>query len=408
MDFLLDHDGESRLKKYFDLIGDVLGYEKRRASFALYAFGLFGDSQRKSVEPIAARCCADPKKTDALHQRLCHFMVDSEWDDHQARLVAADYALGALTKREPVENWIIDDTGWLKQGKHSVGVQRQYTGSAGKITNCQIGVSLTLATRTEHLPVDFELYLPRSWADDPKRRAEGRIPDHVQFKTKPELAIDLIRRAVADELTPGVVLADSAYGTNTWFRDQVRLLNLHYAVAIDRTLKVWRMDAIERRLGDALSVADIAAQLPRKAFRRCTWREGTKPGRLRARFARLRVVPFHDDGFDPAKREDVWLLIEWPEGEAAPTKFYLSSLPRKTSLRRLTRTIKERWRTERTYQDLKDELGLDHYEGRRFPGWHHHISVVLCCYAFIVAERAQRFPPSARWAAEALPLSLSA
>src|SRR6266545_792676 len=371
MDFLLDHDGEARLKAYFDRIGDVLGYQKRRASFALYAFGLFGDAERKSVEPIAARACADPAKTDALHQRLCHFMVDSDWSDRDVRLVAAHCALDALTKRQPIENWIIDDSGWLKQGKHSVGVQRQYTGSAGKITNCQIGVSLTLATRSEHLPIDF------------------------------------IKRAVADELPPGVVLTDSAYGTNTWFREQIRQLNLHYAVAVDRTLKVWCLDAIKRRSGDALSIADVAAQLPRKAFRRCTWRIGTKQP-LRARFARLRVVPFHDDGIVPAEREDVWLVIEWPDGEPAPTKFYLSSLPRKTSLRRLVRTIKDRWRVERTYEDLKGELGLDHYEGRRFPGWHHHISVVLCCYAFIIAERAQRFPPSARWSTEALPLPLAA
>ena len=407
MDFLLDHGGEIRLKAYFDRIGDLLGYQKRRASFALYAFGLFGDAERKSVEPIAARACADPEKTDALHQRLCHFMVDSEWDDHQVRLVAAQFAIAALASREPVQNWIVDDSGWLKQGKHSVGVQRQYTGSAGKITNCQIGVSLTLATRSEHLPVDFELYLPHTWADDSARRKEARIPDEVQFKTKPELAIDLIRRAVADELPPGVVLADSAYGTNTWFRDQIRQLNLHYAVAIDRALKVWRMDAIKRRAGDPISVADVATQLPRKAFRRCTWRNGTKEP-LHARFARLRIVPFHDDGILPAEREDVWLVIEWPDGESAPTKFYLSSLPRKISLRRLVRTIKERWRTERTYEDLKGELGLDHYEGRRFPGWHHHISVVLCCYAFIIAERARRFSPSPGRSAEAVPLSLSA
>lgn len=407
MDFLLDHDGEARLDAYFDRIGDVLGYQKRRASFAVYAFGLFGDAERKSVEPIAARACADPAKVDALHQRLCHFMVDSDWSDHDVRLVAAQYALAALTKREPVQNWIIDDTGWLKQGKHSVGVQRQYTGSAGKITNCQVGVSLTLATRTEHLPVDFELYLPHSWAEDPARRQEARIPDDVQFKTKPELAIDMIKRAVADELPPGVLLADAAYGTNTWFREQIRQLNLHYAVAVDRMLKVWRLDAVKRRSGEALSIADVATQLPCKAFRRCTWRHGTKEP-LRARFARLRVVPFHDDGTHSSTREDVWLVIEWPDGEPAPTKFYLSSLPRKTSLRRLVRTIKERWRVERSYEDLKGELGLDHYEGRRFAGWHHHISVVLCCYAFIIAERARRFPPSARREAEALPLPFAA
>jgi SRSO17 transposase len=407
MDFILDRDGEERLSSYFDRIGDVLGNKKRRASFALYAMGLLADGERKSVEPIAARACADPETTDALHQRLCHFVTDSEWDDHEVRRIAADHAISALTEHGPVEVSIIDDTGWLKQGKHSVGVQRQYTGSAGKITNCQIGVSLSVATRSEHLPIDFELYLPHSWIDDPARRKEARIPDALQFKTKLELAIDMLHRGVANKIDLGVVLADAAYGTSVWFREQVRQLNLHYAVAVDRTLKVWRMDSLARRSGEALSVEDVALALPRKAFRRCTWRDGTK-GPMRSRFARLRVVPFHDDGFDPAHRDDVWLVIEWPKDEPAPTKFFLSSLSRKTSMRHLVRILKERWRTERAYQDMKDELGLDHFEGRRFSGWHHHVSVALCCYAFIVAERARRFPPSRGWPAQALSLALPA
>src|SRR5579859_8280779 len=152
----------ARLESYFGRIGDILGSEKRRACFADYALGLFGDAERKSVEPIAARACADPKRADAEHQRLLHFMVDSSWSDRDVRRQAATYAISAMTEREPMEVWIVDDTGLLKQGKHSVGVQRQYTGSAGKITNCQVAVSLSVATRSEHLPIDFELYLPRS------------------------------------------------------------------------------------------------------------------------------------------------------------------------------------------------------------------------------------------------------
>jgi SRSO17 transposase len=167
--------GEQRLESYLDRIGKVLGRDERRASFATYALGILGDGERKSVEPIAARACADPARADAVHQRLLHFMVDSRWTDRDVRREAASYALEAMTAQNAVEVWIVDDTGFLKQGIHSVGVQRQYTGSAGKIANCQIGTSLTVATRTEQLPIDFALYLPKSWLDDDERREEARI-----------------------------------------------------------------------------------------------------------------------------------------------------------------------------------------------------------------------------------------
>ena len=211
-----------RLEQYFQRIGEVLGEESRRGSFALYAMGLLGDGERKSVEPLAARACPDPKRVEAMHQRLLHFAVDSKWSDRQVRRVAAQYALEEMTRREPVEVWMVDDTGFLKQGKHSVGVQRQYTGSAGKVANCQIGVSLRVATRTEHLPLDFELYLPECWANDAARRREARIPADVPFKTKPQLALQMIDRAVEDGVPPGVVLADTAYGSCSQFRARLR------------------------------------------------------------------------------------------------------------------------------------------------------------------------------------------
>ncbi len=404
----LGSDGAERLKDYFDnKIGKVLGDERRRASFAMYAMGLFGEGDRKSVEPIAARACGDPVETERAHDRLLHFMTDSRWSDRETRQAAAQYALSAMTAREPVLAWIIDDTGMLKQGTHSVGVQRQYTGSAGKITNCQIGVSLSVTTKTEHLPIDMELYLPKSWTKDPLRRDEARIPDEIEFRTKPELALEMIKRAVADELPPGVVLADSAFGDSSDFREQIRLLNLDYAVGVHATTKVWRVDRYGRRYGEAISVKKLAHQLGRKKFRSVLWRDGTR-GPLWSRFARLRVVVEHDDGWEPSKREDLWLLIEWPDNEKDPVHYTLSSLPRTVSTKRLVRIVKERYRTERVYEDLKGELGFDHYEGRRFPGWHHHISVVLCCFAFIVAERVRRFPPSGRRQARRDPQPLAA
>ena len=174
----------ARIEQFFERIDSHLKERRKRESFAMYAFGILGDGERKSAEPIAARACADPNQTNNVHSKLCYFLGRSEWDDRAVRLEAARYAMEAVQKREPITTWIIDDTGFLKQGKHSVGVQRQYTGSAGKITNCQLGVSLAVATSHDQFPIDFELYLPKTWAEDPSLRAEARIPDVVTFKTK--------------------------------------------------------------------------------------------------------------------------------------------------------------------------------------------------------------------------------
>jgi SRSO17 transposase len=378
--------GVVRLKKYFEEIGNVLGSDERRASFALYAQGLMSSAERKSVEPLAVQGCIDPAKADAAHQRLLHFVGVSPWSDRAVRREAAHYALEAITEHEPVEAWIVDDTGFLKQGKHSVGVQRQYTGSAGKITNCQVGVSLAVATLTEHLPIDFELYLPAAWANDPARRAEARIPDEVQFKTKPELALEMIKRAIGEDIPKGVVLGDSGYGSSSDFRRELRALQLRYVVGVQPTTIVQPVDVNSKPEGKPASVRDLATTLDtRGAFRRCTWRVGTRND-LSARFAMLRVQPSDD--------EEVWLLIEWRDDEAEPANYFFASFPRKMPKKKLIRIAMQRWRIERTYEDLKGELGLDHYEGRRFPGWHHHVTVALTCYAFVVAERSRRFPPS--------------
>lgn len=397
----MDSGAKRRLVRYFSRIGDVLANVKRRASFAIYALGLLADGERKSMEPIAARSCGDPDEADALHQRLQGFIRESDWSDRDVRRVASRHAISAMTKREPISTWIIDDTGFLKQGTHSVGVQRQYTGSAGKTTNCQVGVSLSIATPTEHVPVDFELYLPKDWTEDPARRKEARIPDSIVFKTKPELALDMIRRAVEDHVPFGVLLADSAYGDSSKFREEVRWLGLDYAVGVHAPTKVWRVDGLDRRRGKPISVLDLGIDIrDRGGFRRVTWRQGTKT-RLSSFFAMRRVVPWHQDRSDAAEREAVWLLIEWPEGEKTPTKFTFATLSLATTKKQLVRIVKERYRTERVYQDFKGELGLDHFEGRRFRGWHHHVSVALCCYAFVVAERVRAFSPQSRRQEEA-------
>jgi SRSO17 transposase len=394
MEYQLNAAGEGRLAEYVDRIGSVLGHESRRASFAIYALGLLGDGERKSVEPIAARACGDPERVDALHQKLLHFVSVAEWSDLEVRREAARYGLGSLTRYDPINSWIIEDTCMLKQGSHSVGVQRQYTGSAGKIANCQIAVSLTVATSRDHLPIDCDLFLPRTWTGDPKRRKKAQIPKNIRFRAKPQIGLDMLRRAVEADIPRGTVLADNAYGSSAEFRRSVRELGLHYGVGVKSNTKVWCTDKLEIRCGSKIGVKELAERISKKAIRRITWKQGTK-GRLSAHFAFRRIVPCRADGIHPDRREVVWLIMEWEDGRKDP-QCYFCSLPGATTKKRLVRTIKQRWRTERVYEDLKGELGFDHFEGRGYRGWQHHVSAVLCCYAFIAAERAAAFSPSPR------------
>ena len=379
----------TRLEGYFQRLGEILGNEERRASFATYSMGILSDAERKSAEPLAARACANPKRADAEHQRLLHFLGNANWSDEGIRAEASRFALSAMTAKEKVEAWIVDDTGFLKQGKHSVGVQRQYTGSAGKVTNCQLGVSLVVATPSDQVPVDFALYLPKSWTGDRKRRLETRIPAEVEFATKPELALQMIRRALKAGVPRGVVLADCAYGGGTDFRKELRELKLDYGVAVNATTAVRVIGRDGACRGKNQRLKTLALRLRKEGgFRRCTWRQGSRRA-MTAEFARLRVRV--------GDSEDVTLLIEWRDHEPEPANYFfvrMAKVPAAT--KQLVRLIMQRWRIERTYQDLKGELGLDHYEGRSYPGWHHHVSVVLSSYAFIVTERNRLFPPAAR------------
>src|SRR5262245_11540561 len=271
MGYELDAGAQSRLNEYFSAIGDALDNKTRRASFATYAMGLLGNADRKSAEPIAAFATPAPDQCEPAHHRLLRFVRDSPWNDHRVRRVAAKHAIEALTLEEPIQTWIVDDTGFLKQGTHSVGVQRQYTGSAGKIANCQLGVSLSVATRSAHVPIDFELYLPESWTSNPARRKECHIPEHVEFKTKEDLALMMLARAVEDGIPGNIVLADSWYGRSSRFRKAIRDHGLHFAVGIHPTHKMWRLDARERRIDEPAEARVIARQLKDKAFRRVTW-----------------------------------------------------------------------------------------------------------------------------------------
>ncbi|MCP4742242.1 MAG: IS701 family transposase [Actinomycetales bacterium] len=401
----LDPNTQLRLAGYLEQIGELLGNKTRRGTFAQYALGLFGDASRKSAEPIAAALCSDPDDAQAMHFKLCNFLRRSPWQDAPIRQFATRYAVDAMQKRSPIRTWIVDDTGFLKKGDKSPGIHRQYTGSAGKVTNCQVAVSLTLASDSAHVPADFRLYLPKVWTEDRKRCREAWIPDTVEFAPKWKLALDMITSAVDAEMPPGVVCADSGYGDTGAFRDGVENLGLSFAVGVHRTTTVRRVRGSKRRRLDPVqSVEELAFNLPAKCFRKVTWRDGTK-SKLSAKATAVRVQVEHGDGRAPT---DQWLLIEWPDGEHLPSKFTLSNLLASTSLKRLFLVTKERWRVERSYQDLKGQLGLDHFEGRSFTGWHHHVTIVLCCYAFCVAEHARSFSPSASGAATARTLAVAA
>jgi SRSO17 transposase len=397
----LNSDAEARLREYVAGVGRMLGDKRRREGFALYAAGLLSDGERKSVEPIAARTCGSPREADAMHRKLLRFVGESTWEDRPIREYAAKYALVQMQRHGPVISWIIDDTGFLKQGKLSPCVQRQYTGSAGKVTNCQVGVSLTLATAHAHLPIDMELYMPESWADDRARCRAAKIPDTVMYRPKWKIAIEMMEAASAAGFPPGLVLADSDYGNKAEFRDRLDELGLQYAVAVQKTTTVRRVQGTGKRreVGERRSVEDLAFELDPRDIRKVTWREGTK-ATMHARFAIVRVEPMPKDG-NP--RREQWLVIEWPDDSHLPGKYALVTLPRDMTRKQIVRTLKERWRTERAYQDLKGELGLDHFEGRSYSGWNHHVSMALYCYAFLVAEQARAFPPSCAGTGQARP-----
>jgi SRSO17 transposase len=380
---------DERLDVFIDVVGQGLRSDTQRAAFTRYAVGLLSPLERKSLEPIAARAC--PHAPDAEHQRLLYFVADAPWNDRAVRRAGAAWALWAATSRSPVRTTIIDDTGMLKKGTHSVGVARQYTGSAGKVTSCQVAVTVAVATDHDTVPIDVALYLPDGWANDPVQRAAGKIPDHVVFQTKPQLALAMLTAARADHVPLGeVLLADADYGRCGTFREGVTALGLPYAVGVQSTQRVWDAAGV---MTEPMTVAEVASWLQPHQFRRLTWRDGRDGRPLSARFALVRVYAAHGD-IEPTRADRTeWLIIEWRDGEEQPEHFYLSTLPRRMRKKEIIRRLKERYRTEKMNEELKGEVGFDHYEGRFWRGWHHHVSAALCCYALLVAERIVAFPP---------------
>jgi SRSO17 transposase len=400
---------EKRFQHYVDLLAGVLGHADRHEPLRLYTTGLLLPGERKSVEPMAARL--DPRNVRSRHQSLHHLVADADWEDAAVLAAVRNYALPALAQQGPLQAWIVDDTGLPKKGQHSVGVAHQYCGQLGKQANCQVAVSLSVAHDQASLPIAYRLYLPKDWAEDQVRRQKTGVPPEIQFQTKPEIALEQIRQALAEDVPRGTVLCDTAYGNNFGFRSELAKLGLHYMVGIESNTTVWRAGPTppaipvwhgrgrpHRRLPrqgerQPVWVKELALSLPESAWRTVTWRAGSR-GTLRSRFARLRVVPAHHErGATDEPRPEEWLLMEWPVGEPEPTKYWLSTLPKSWSMRALVDRAKLRWRVERDYQELKQELGLGHYEGRGWRGFHHHATLCLAAYGFLVAERAA-FSPS--------------
>jgi len=401
---------QQRLAVYLDRLAEAAGHADRGVPLRLYCTGLLLPGERKSVEPMAARLA--PDNVRRMHQSLHHVVADAPWSDEAVLNCVRDQALAAMTKSGPVVAWIVDDTGLPKKGTHSVGVARQYCGQTGKQDNCQVAVSLSVATWKASLPIAYRLYLPELWACDSQRRHQARIPEEVLFETKLEIALGQIRQALADGIPRGAVLADPAYGNDTSFREAVAGLKLSYVLGVQSTTTVWppgtaplsapqysgrgRPASRLRRHPEHPPVAakQLALSLPARAWKTVTWREGTRRS-LRSRFARVRIRPAHRDHKLPQPREPEWLLIEWPRDEAEPRKYWLSNLATNIRLRDLAALAKQRWIIERDYQELKQELGLGHFEGRGWRGFHHHATLCIAAYAFLVAERC-RFSPSTR------------
>jgi SRSO17 transposase len=391
---------ETRFKRYAEAMVQALGHAARADPARWYLRGLMLTGSRKSVEPMAAR--VQPEKVRSAHQSMHHLVADSEWSDTALLAAVASEVVPVLTgEGQSPCYWIIDDTGHRKYGEHSVGVARQYCGQLGKVDNCQVAVSLTLATAQGSLPLSYRLYLPEAWAKDKPRRERAGVPKQITFATKGEIARTQIEAALAAGIPRGPLLMDAAYGDEAALRDWLCAHGLVYAVGIRPESAVWcdehqpapapvvkqgrgrpRTRVRRDKTHQPLSVRELAKSLPRSCYRTITWREGTNAP-LRSRFASVRVRAAHAD----RPREQEWLLIEWPKGEAEPTRYFLSTLPEDTSFKALVATVKMRWRIERDYRELKQEVGLGHYEGRNWRGFHHHGSLCIAAYGFLMLER---------------------
>jgi SRSO17 transposase len=391
---------DRRLQHFLEDLLEPMGRRERRHWARVYVHGLLLDGERKSIEPIAARV------PGADVQALRQFVGQSPWEVEQVQRRLAHKMVDLLSEAQV---WILDETAFPKAGEHSVGVARQYCGTLGKIANCQVAVSLHWSSAEASCPILWRLYLPKEWLEDAQRAAEVKLPPGTSYRSKTELALELVDQALAWELPRRPVVADSFYGNDFDFRQQLRARELAYVVEVEPSTVVWTTDPNvslptpkKKKTGrprrypplQALprpqDLRTVAEQLPASAWRTVAWRPGSR-GPQRSRFARLQVWAAHGwrkQEHPPRVAEG--LLVEWPQGSQHPTKYWLAQLDSEpVGLRGWVRLAKARWRVELDYRELKEELGLHHFEGRHWLGWHHHVCLVSIAYAFLRSEQAR-------------------
>lgn len=384
-----------RLAAFVAEMVSALPHVRQRENALVYVRGLIEQGGRKSLQPTLFRL----EETPACYESVQQFLADSPWRPELLVRACAERVapeLGVLA-------WVVDDTGIAKQGKHSPGVKRQYSGTLGKIGNCQITVSLHAVGTRGTLPLGWSLYLPEEWCADELRRARAKIPATVGFATKTQLASGLIEQAAAWQIPFAPILADCAYGDNSAFRTRLDACELEYVLAVSAQVSVYgpettfavpeRNGSVGRRRSVARpdrgpeSVRELAERLPKRAWKTLACRTAANGEEVESRFAFVRVVATHPVRTDCLPPREEWLIIEWPQGEEAPTDYWLSNLPETESRSRLARLARLRWTIELDYRQLKGELGLDHYEGRSYTGFHHHCALVTCAHAFLTLER---------------------
>jgi SRSO17 transposase len=387
-----------RLVAFAEAVFEPLARADQRRWGECYLRGLMLDGKRKSIQPMASRLA------DGNEQALQQFVSQSPWDWRPVRQRLAQQMTAVL---DP-DAWVVDDTGFPKYGTASVGVARQYSGTLGKVANCQVGVSIHAATDQASCPLDWRLFLPQSWDGDAERRAACHVPEQVRHRPKWQLALDMVDELGGWGLHPPVVVTDAGYGESGELRLGLEARGLAYVVQVKATISAYP-EAVgqqaapyagrgrrprPRYRATRSSLAQLVVAAGPAAVKTVAWREGTR-GRLRSRFVALRVRPAGVKLRRAAAGGELpvrWLLAEWPQGEPEPVKYWLASLPDDTPLQELVRLAKLRWRIEHDYRELKDGLGLDHFEGRSFGGWHHHVTLVSAAHAFVTLQRLDPKP----------------
>ena len=391
-----------RLLGFVEGVAARLPLRRQRENALVYVRGLIEQGGRKSLQPTLFRLEESPARYESVQQ----FLADSPWDPRLLIRACAE----RVAPQIGVVAWIVDDTGIVKDGKHSPGVKRQYSGTLGKIGNCQVTVSVHAVGERRTLPLGWQLYLPEEWCDDLARRRKAKIPDEIVFETKPQLAGDLCEQAAGWQLPAAPILADTAYGDDAGFRTRLAELELEYVVAVraetsvsgpettfavpERAGPVGRPRTVARPDRRPESARALAERLPTKAWQTLPCRTTPAGEDISSRFAFVRVVATNPVRNRHQSPREEWLIIEWPEDTEAPSDYWLSNLGEDESRERLARLARLRWTIELDYRQLKGELGLDHYEGRSYLGFHHHCALVTCAHAFLSEERLR--PPARR------------